>query len=186
MTLVCKIHDRISGFMRSRRGIEKELQKIKGQIQSLSSNNANVKELADSKAKTEETGSNLLALVRYMMDENRKTTMVLKNISDSLAKIDYDLNANYSEETNPVQEAAKELPISELDKTILQHIQIAGMACADDIKKNMNYKGRNAASARLNRLHKQGLLERYQLGHKVYYKYDAGKAAKTLIVSPPQ
>ena len=78
------------------------------------------------------------------------------------------------------------MPISELDAKILQHIQIKGMSCADDIKKQMNYRGRNAASARLNRMYKQGLLERHQLGHKVYYKYDAGKAAKTLIVSPPQ
>jgi len=60
------------------------------------------------------------------------------------------------------------------------------MACAEDIKREMNYRGRNAASARLNRLHKQGLLDRYQLGHKVYYKYDAGKTTNTLIVSPPQ
>ncbi len=30
------------------------------------------------------------------------------------------------------------------------------MACADDIKKQMSYRGRNAASARLNRLYKQG------------------------------
>jgi hypothetical protein len=60
------------------------------------------------------------------------------------------------------------------------------MACAEDIKKHMSYKGKNAASARLNRLFKEGLLDRYQLGHKVYYKYDAGKTTKTLIVSPPQ
>lgn len=68
----------------------------------------------------------------------------------------------------------------------MQIIQISGMSCADDIKKQMSYRGRNAASARLNRLYKIGLLERYQLGHKVYYKYDAGKTADTLIVSPPQ
>ena len=50
----------------------------------------------------------------------------------------------------------------------------------------MSYKGRNAASARLNKLYRIGLLERFQLGHKVYYKFDAGKMASTLIVSPPQ
>ena len=60
------------------------------------------------------------------------------------------------------------------------------IACSEDIQKRMNYKGRNAASARLNKLYKQGLLERYQLGHKVYYKYNAGKATNPLIISPPQ
>ena len=60
------------------------------------------------------------------------------------------------------------------------------MLCADDIKEKLHYKGRNAACTRLNRLHKAGLLERHQLGHKVYYKYDAGKATKLLILSPPK
>ena len=172
--------------MRSKKGLEKEIQSIKQQIQGLSSKNASMKELVDGKAKTEETGSNLLTLVKFVMDENKKTTMLLKGISDNLARIEDDLTADYTAEENPVQEAAREVPISELDARILQHIQIKGMCCADDIKAQMNYRGRNAASARLNKMYKQGLLERHQLGHKVYYKYDAGKAAKTLIVSPPQ
>ncbi len=172
--------------MQSKRGLEKELQSIKEQIRNLSASNTNVKELVDEKAKVEETGSSLLSLVKFVMDENKKTTMVLKGISENLARIESDLNADYTAEENPVQEAAREVPLSELDAKIIEHIQRNGMSCADDIKKHMNYRGRNAASARLNRMYKQGLLERYQLGHKVYYKYDAGKAAKTLIVSPPQ
>jgi len=60
------------------------------------------------------------------------------------------------------------------------------MACADDVKAGMNYRGRNAASARLNKLYKMGLIDRLQLGHKVFYKFDAGKTTKILIVSPPQ
>ena len=63
-------------------------------------------------------------------------------------------------------------------------IQVKGMACAEDIKNAMSYKGLNAASARLNNLFKRGILQRYQLGHKVYYKYDAGKTTNTLIISP--
>ena len=169
-----------------KKGVEKELQSIKEQIHSLSNSNYNVKELVVEKSKVEETGANLLALVKFVMDENKKTTLVLKGISDNLARIESDLNADYAAEENPVQEAVREVPISELDARIIQHIQIKGMSCADDIKQQMNYRGRNAASARLNRMYKQGLLERHQLGHKVYYKYDAGKAAKTLIVSPPQ
>ena len=60
------------------------------------------------------------------------------------------------------------------------------MVCADEVKTLMGYKGRNAACTRLNKLYKDGLLDRYQLGHKVYYKYDAGKTTNTLIISPPQ
>ena len=90
------------------------------------------------------------------------------------------------EDQKNVFRGAREVPISWLDAEILKNVQVLGMACADDIKKRMNYKGRNAASVRLNRLYRQGVLDRYQLGRKVYYKYDAGKASDTLIVSPPQ
>jgi hypothetical protein len=173
-------------MVHSKKEIEKELQGIKEQIYTLNSKNASMKGLLDAKAKAEETGSNMMALVRYLTDENRKTTMLLQSMTDTMMKIEYDLNAGSEESKEPMRDAAKELPISGLDAKMIQIIQIAGMACADDIKRQMNYKGRNAASARLNRLYKQGLLERYQLGHKVYYKYDVGKAAKTLIVSPPQ
>jgi len=175
-----------SGSMNTKKDITKEIHQLKAQIATLTTRNANVKELIDGKAKTEETGSNLLALFRYVMDENKKTTMLLARISDNLARIESE-RADYSKGSeNPAQGAIKELLISELDAKIIEHIQRFGMACADDIKKQMAYKGRNAASARLNRLRQQGILERYQLGHKVYYKYDAGKATKTLIVSPPQ
>jgi hypothetical protein len=177
---------KFDGLMNSKKTISRELQSIKTQIQDLSVNNANIKDIISGKMKAEETSSGLLSIVRYLSDENRKTTLLLQSMADTMAKMESDLSADYEEGKSPMQEASKELPVSGLDARILQYIQVANMACADDLKKNMNYKGRNAASARLNRLYKQGLLERYQLGHKVYYKYDAGKAAKTLIVSPPQ
>lgn len=181
--------------MRSKKGLEKELQSIKREIAALGGKNTEFAELLSGKVKAQETSTGLLTLVKYLMDENRKTTMLLRNISENLARLETDLNATYEEE-NPKPEQyvqqpsgeklVRELPISGLDARIIQTIQVMGMACADDIKSKMNYRGRNAASARLNRLYKQGILERYQLGHKVFYKYDAGKAASTLIVSPPQ
>ena len=79
-----------------------------------------------------------------------------------------------------------EVPLSLLDAKILDFVQTHTMICADDLMKAMNYRGRNAACARLNRLYREGLLERYQLGHKVFYKFDAGKTTNTLIISPPQ
>ena len=173
--------------MRSKKNIAGELQSIKSQIRVLSSNNANIKDIISGKIKAEETGSTMLTLLKYVTDENRKTTMLLSSMAETMAKIEDDLSVDVVEEVkSPMSEPVKELPISGLDAKILEYIQRANMVCADDIKKSMNYKGRNAASTRLNRLYKQGLLDRYQLGHKVYYKYDAGKATKTLIVSPPQ
>ena len=48
-------------------------------------------------------------------------------------------------------------------------------------------QGSRVADALLEgKLREKGLLERFQLGHKVYYIYDAGKATNILIISPPQ
>ncbi len=43
------------------------------------------------------------------------------------------------------------------------------MAEAEDVRKYMNYKGRNAASARLNMLHRKGELKKIKSGRKIYF-----------------
>jgi hypothetical protein len=178
--------------MRSKKEIEKELMDIKAKLQSISDGKVNYKQSVQVKEDNGSTSSNLFTIVKYMFDENRKNTLLLKNILESIARLETELRDAYYEEVAEPEEkqtnvkGIKEIPVSGLDAQIIQAVQIMGMACADDIKKRMNYKGRNAASTRLNKLYKIGLLQRYQLGRKVYYKYDAGKATDTLIVSPPQ
>ncbi len=176
---------------RSRKELERDLQSMKEQISQIATKNNDVREVLQEKAKSDETGSNLITLLKYMMNENKNTTMILKGIADKLERIDAGINTEYYEQEDQdsypqENKLAKFQPISGLDTQILQIVQRSEMACADDVKRMMSYKGRNAASARLNRLHRLGLLERYQLGHKVYYKYDAGKTTNTLIVSPPR
>ncbi|MDE1871098.1 MAG: hypothetical protein KGI06_02550 [Candidatus Micrarchaeota archaeon] len=178
---------------RSRKELDKELQDMKRQISRMSGRSEEFREALQEKARSEETGSSLITLLKYMMNENKNTTMILKAIADKLERIEGNINTEYYEQDDqePYQQENKLVkvqPISGLDAQIMQVIQLHGngMVCADDIKKQMSYKGRNAASARLNKLYKLGLLERYQLGHKVYYKFDAGKTTNTLIVSPPQ
>lgn len=181
--------------MDSKKEIEKEIQDMKEELKHLNSKSLEkMREVVEEKIKSEETGSNLITLLKYMMDENRKRDMILKSMSDKLEKLEENLEADYYEQDDTEKETylqennkiGRVQPLSELDAKIMQMVQIKGMACADDIKKAMGYNGRNAASARLNRLYRIGLLERYQLGHKVFYKYDAGKTTNTLIVSPPQ
>lgn len=126
-------------------------------------------------------------LIKYMIDEREKTNRMLASITDKLIKFEKQIEA-------PAEEAAysymqnREVPLSKLDSDILNFIQSQpnSMTCADNVKEVMHYKGRNAACARLNKLYKEGLLDRLQLGHKVYYKFDAGKTTNTLIISPPQ
>ncbi len=178
--------------MGQKKPIEKELLKIKEEIQKIADARAHDIEQLKEKSKGEENSSNMLLLLKYMMDENKKTTMLLKSISDNISALTADAEQSQEAPAEPVympgmQQPARyeEIPLSGLDSKIIEYIQIKGMACADDIKALMSYKGRNAASSRLNGLYKRGILQRYQLGHKVYYKYDAGKTTTTLIISPP-
>jgi putative NADH-flavin reductase len=176
--------------LKSRKEIRGELQSLKQQVQEMGTINSNLKSMVSEKTKAEATSSNLFALIKYMIDENKRTTMILGGIAGSLSRLESELVSETEPEEQqyaPVTEKPRgTVPLSRLDTQILQQVQLMDLASAEDIQKRMNYKGRNAASARLNRLYKQGLLERYQLGHKVYYKYDAGKATATLIISPPQ
>ncbi|MGC8586043.1 MAG: hypothetical protein ACP5K5_00655 [Candidatus Micrarchaeia archaeon] len=180
--------------MRAKKEIENDVQKIKKGIKDLKDKNTLINSLIEEKMKSEQINSSLFSLIKYLIDENKKTTLVLQSLANGINRLE---NGLFSEEPEEEEKQAvhevgevqppRELPISELDAKILQIIQRKGMACADDIKAQLNYKGRNAATARLTKLYKEGLLSRYQLGHKVFYKYDAaGKTTKTLIISPPQ
>ncbi len=187
--------------MPSRRQLEKDVASINGikrQVKRLKrKTTASRSKLKAIRA--EKVGSDLLTLLKYLMDENRSTKLLLDQISKSVNKIEQELNeVEEVEEINPppaptqeiqAEQPRRELPISRIDADIIEFIQRSpnGMVCADDVKTKLRYKGRNAACTRLNKLYREGLLERHQLGHRVYYKFDAGKATKeVLILSPPQ
>jgi hypothetical protein len=64
----------------------------------------------------------------------------------------------------------KEILLSPTDEQIVNLLRSRGAVCADDVQAHFKYKGKNAASARLNRLASLGLLERQQAGRRVYYR----------------
>ena len=163
-------------MVKNSKELEEEIQKIKKEISSISS-----------KAVDETNASEISSLVKYLVEERARTNKILMDVTKRLKELEAEIVKE-----QPVQEPVKtraegrEVPISSTDAQILLFVQEQTMACAADLQGYMHYKGKNAASARLNKLYKEGLLERFQLGHKVYYKYDAGKTTNTLIVSPPQ
>ncbi|NYZ76643.1 hypothetical protein H0N98_05350 [Candidatus Micrarchaeota archaeon] len=59
--------------------------------------------------------------------------------------------------------------LGDVDGKIIEFVKKNGKACAEDLQRAFNYRGKNAASARLNKLHSQGLLEKKQAGRRVYY-----------------
>jgi sugar-specific transcriptional regulator TrmB len=171
-----------------------ELMTLKKELERLKKKENEMNSILSSKDTAEKMSSNLLTLFKIMMDENKATRLLIQQTYEKISKLEEDMvvdentKTNFYNDTDNIekQNRIREIAISELDKKIIQYIQVKGMASASDIQKIMNYKGKNAASARLIKLYKEGILERYQLGHKVFYKFDAGKAtANLLIISPP-
>lgn len=125
---------------------------------------------------------------RYLAEQREKTNMILTALTDRMKVLeesvaDMAMGEGQQEGYDLPREENAEL--SPTDVKILNFVQTQpqGMACADDVRKYMGYRGNNAACARMNRLRIMGLLETHRLGHKMYY---AGKATMKLIVSPPQ
>ena len=130
-------------------------------------------------------------VLKYFIAKEESTNAMFRNIAEQVRSLREQVNESMMETQGQDDYAPiepREIPISSRDAKIIEFIQTRpkGMASADEVKVYMHYKGNNAACARLMGLYKQGVLERLQLGHKVYYKFDAGKATIQLIVSPPQ
>jgi hypothetical protein len=162
--------------------VEDELSKLRYEIAKLSQGNYMPETINREQAGHEET-----EIIEYLIEERRKTNKILTIITERINRIEENLSHGTQANTKqqPVQ-ATQQVLLSDTDATIVNFIQTKEMVCADDVKEMMKYGGRNAASARLNRLYKAGILDRLQLGHKVYYRFDAGKTTNTLIITPPQ
>ncbi|VVB65750.1 Uncharacterised protein [Candidatus Gugararchaeum adminiculabundum] len=59
--------------------------------------------------------------------------------------------------------------LPEIDMKIMDFIEETGGADAEQVREKFKYKGKNAASSRLSRLHSMGLLQKSQAGKKVVY-----------------
>ncbi len=162
---------------KDREQIVRELEELKGEVQSL-------KPPPKEEQNTEES---VTTLMRYMIEERERTNRRLNEINEKILGLRSAVESLYAPKEQSSQSDAEsaEVLLSDIDSSVLNFLHSRGMICADDLKEFMQYRGRNGACARLNQLYKRGLLERHQLGHKVYYRY-AGKATKTLIISPPQ
>lgn len=167
---------------KGKKEIEEEISKLKSEVKALSQRTV-------SKEGTEHASEDELSnMMKHMSEERERTNKMLANIMERITKMEHRLSAVVEEE--PMEqlnnEAREIVPLSKIDTLIVEMAQAKGAVCADDVKALMMYRGRNAASARLNSLRKIGLLKRHQMGHKVYYMLDADKATKVQIISPPQ
>ncbi|MCL5427716.1 MAG: hypothetical protein M1321_00875 [Candidatus Marsarchaeota archaeon] len=170
--------DEYDAMAKSTKQIEKEMQTLKQEVSALLSSLSAKREPAPA------ADAGLSALLKYMTDERERTNKMLQGITAKIAKLEDDLRTGYGAPSYVADR--RQVPVSNLDAKVLNFIQSRDMVCADQVREAMGYRGRNAACSRLNKLYKLGVIERFQLGHKVYYKYDAGRATDILIISPPQ
>jgi len=98
-------------------------------------------------------------LVYKLLEERENTNRILKNILAKLEAIESRMKE--PEET--------EILLPEIDEEILAFVKESGKVTAEDVKNRFNYRGKNAASARLNRLCDSGLLHKKQVGKKVFF-----------------
>lgn len=103
-----------------------------------------------------------LAVYR-LAEERKKTNYLFKEI---LKKLDAIAKSLGKEKTPP--KTSEEL-LSEVDKNIIDYVQQSGKVDAEMIRGHFDYRGKNAASARLNSLFQRGLLTKARAGKKVLY-----------------
>jgi hypothetical protein len=113
-------------------------------------------------------------MVYRLLEERENTNRLLKNILAKLdameGKMGSGAAAPVKQAISPAIQAAMEQPIlPEIDEQILGFVKEAGRATAEQVRARFNYRGKNAASARLNRLCDMGLLQKQQVGKKVYF-----------------
>jgi len=65
--------------------------------------------------------------------------------------------------------------LPDVDKRIVDYVRKRRKVTAEDVRKALRYKGKNAASARLNHLYQMGLLSKRQSGRKVYFFINGSK-----------
>lgn len=103
----------------------------------------------------------VLATIAYkLLEERENTNRILKNVLTRLDRLEA------GKERLPPQNA----PIlPEIDQKIVDFAKKTGKTTAKDVQVEFGYKGTNAASSRLNRLVKQGILKKTQAGRKVIF-----------------
>ncbi|MEM4367337.1 MAG: winged helix-turn-helix domain-containing protein [Candidatus Anstonellales archaeon] len=102
----------------------------------------------------------VLAEIYYkVMKEREDTNRLLKTILMKLEAI----------ESKGMQPKESKVLLSDLEERIVDYIAKNEAVCAEDVQAEFGYKGQNGASMRLNKLYQMGVLEKRQVGRKVYF-----------------
>ncbi|RLG19431.1 hypothetical protein DRN67_02710 [Candidatus Micrarchaeota archaeon] len=107
------------------------------------------------------------SLFHVAASERENTNRILKTLLARLESIEARLR-KLEGSTRPEGPRPPTI-LPDVDFEVMQFVKDKGRVYATDVKKRFKYKGTNAACARLNKLYDQGLLEKKQVGRRVYY-----------------
>ncbi|PJA16997.1 MAG: hypothetical protein COX63_02955 [Candidatus Diapherotrites archaeon CG_4_10_14_0_2_um_filter_31_5] len=105
-------------------------------------------------------------LLFKLAQEREATNKILSDINDKYDNIMLELKTGKVPE---VKEENSFILLAEQDKKIMDLVTKKNAVTASEIQTELNYKGVNAASQRLNKLFKEGYLKKAQSGKKVLY-----------------
>ncbi len=105
-------------------------------------------------------------LLFKLAEERGKTNKILDQINDKYDKMMFEFKTGQKQKE--VEPPFYEI-LSETDNKILELVQKNGSATAEKVQEELKYKGRNGASQRLNKLHKEGHLKKVHSGQNVMY-----------------
>src|SRR5271157_1824738 len=134
-----------SGSMDNKQ-VEKEIEELRKELKVVSEKNH--EEIPEN--------AGLPTLIKYLVDERGKTNRILEGVTQKLKQLEDEISTlELSGQAAQEEYAAmnsKEIPLSSVDAKLINFVQTKGMACAEEVRAFMNYKGNNAACARLNNL----------------------------------
>ena len=105
------------------------------------------------------------AIIYTAVREREKMNLILKNILSRVENVERKIEGLGKGEIKEGEERI----FTDFENKLIKFIKEERYVCANDVQKHFNYKGTNAASARLNRLYEQRILEKKRVGKKVYY-----------------
>ncbi len=114
----------------------------------------------------------IATLLHKLSEERSSTNLLFKELNQKLDRVlalEERIKGIESkiEGKQPASRDAVLLP--EVDEGILKYARKKGKVCAEQVQMKFRYKGTNAASSRLNRLVKEGVLRKMQVGRKVFF-----------------
>ena len=103
-------------------------------------------------------------LVYRLLEERENTNRLLKNILAKLEAIE--VKGPIAAKKMP---ATKEAVLPEIDEQIVSFLKGTGKVTAEEVRVKFNYRGKNAACARLNRLCDLGVITKRQVGKRMFF-----------------